>query len=143
MQAPRVRSDDYRTTYLRWSTEPGGIYQVESADALGAQGAQGLTWIVRETDCVARGTNAEWVDFGDIRWIPRVLHPVFQPQRFYRVQKAKQATLTPPIVTVQVLQGGSPLPAGTNAVSGYIFAAVNVTLVDTNDQLSSVRLFVD
>jgi hypothetical protein len=103
METPRVRADDYRTAYLRWNAETGGIYQVESMDAIGTQGMQGLRWVVRETDCVARGTNAEWVDFGDIRWIPRVFHPIHQPQRFYRVQKVKQATLTPPTVTIQAL----------------------------------------
>jgi hypothetical protein len=102
-----------------------------------------LNWVIRETDCPARGTNAQWVDFGDTRWIPRILHPILQPQRFYRVQKVKQATLTPPAVSVQVLHGGSPLPAGTNAVNGNIFVAVNVSLVDTNQQLASVRVYLD
>src|SRR6266581_3941463 len=82
IENPVVRSDDYRTTYLRWSADSGGVYQVESADALATQGMQGLRWVIRETDCAARGTNAEWADFGDVRWIPRVFHPIFQPQRF-------------------------------------------------------------
>ena len=143
MQTPQVVANDYRTTHVRWSADTGGVYQVESADALGTQGMQGLNWVIRESDCPARGTNAEWVDFGDTRWIPRIFHPIFQPQRFYRVKKLKQATSTPPTVALVVLQGGLPLPAGTNAISGNIFVAVNVTLSDTNQSLSSVRVFVD
>lgn len=42
-----------------------------------------------------------WMDVGDTRWIPRVFHPFFQNERFYRVQKNKQATKTPPVVTIQ------------------------------------------
>jgi hypothetical protein len=143
MRTPVVRTDDYRTTYLSWPAQTGTVYQVESADILGTQSMQGLKWVIRDSDTAARGTNAEWVDFGDARWIPRVFHPIFQPFRFYRVVKVKQATLTPPTVTVQVLQGGSPLPGGTNSVGGYIYVATHVTPANTNDQLSSVGVFVD
>lgn len=83
------------------------------------------------------------MDVGDPQWIPRVLHPIFQPQRFYRVKKVGQATLTPPTVTLQLYQTNSPLPSGTNVVSGDLDVSVSVTLVDTNQQISSVKLIVD
>ena len=48
-----------------------------------------------------------------------------------------QASLTPrPTVTVQLSQSNGP-------ISGDLYATVNVTLVDTNQQLSDVKLFVD
>jgi hypothetical protein len=48
----------------------------------------------------------------------------------------KQATLTPPpTVTLQLDQ--------SNLVSGFIYATINLTYTDTNQQMSSVKLFVD
>lgn len=95
-----------------------------------------MQWVIRDTDCASKGTNAEWMDVGNPQWIPRVLPPRFQPTRFYRVQKVKQATLTPrPTVAVQLSQN--------NPISGDLYASVAVTLVDTNQQLSVVGVFVD
>lgn len=92
--------------------------------------------MLREANCASKGTNAEWMDVGDPLWIPRVFPPRFQPTRFYRVKKVNQATLTPPpVVTVSLTQ--------TNGVLGDLYATVNVSLVDTNQQLSDVGLFVD
>jgi hypothetical protein len=135
IQTPRVRADDHRTVLLRWNAETGAVYQVESADALDADGPQGLKWLIREADCISKGTNAEWMDVGDSRWIPRVLHPVFQPQRFYRVQKVKQCTNTPPILSIQLSQ--------TNGITGNFAASVSVSIADTNQSLNSVGVFVD
>jgi len=112
------------------------VYQIESADSLTDIGSQGLQWVIRESDCASKGTNAEWMDVGDSQWIPRILPPRFQPMRFYRVTKVKQATLTPPpTVTLQLDQ--------SNLVSGFIYATMNLSYADTNQQMSSVKLFVD
>lgn len=112
------------------------MYQIESADSLTDIGSQGLQWVIRESDCASKGTNAEWMDVGDSQWIPRILPPRFQPMRFYRVTKVKQATLTPPpTVTLQLDQ--------SNLVSGFIYATMNLSYADTNQQMSSVKLFVD
>ncbi len=135
IQTPIVRADDYRTVLLRWNTETGAVYQVESADALEAEGAQGLKWVIRESDCVSKGTNSEWMDVGDARWLPRVLHPIFQEHRFYRVQKVNQATNTPPVVSVQLSQ--------SNTASGFLRATALVSVADTNQSLYSVGIFVD
>ena len=135
IQTPVVRSDDYRTVLLRWNAETGAVYQVESADALEAEGPQGLQWVIREAECASRGTNAEWLDVGDTRWIPRVLHPVFQPQRFYRVQKVGQATDGTPTVLISLSQ--------TNPISGWLSVTGAVSYANTNQQMSSVGVFVD
>ena len=135
IQTPVVRADDYRTVLLRWSAETGAVYQVESADALEAEGPQGLRWVIREADCISKGTNAEWLDVGDVRWIPRVLHPVFQDQRNYRVQKVVQATNASATVTIQLSQ--------TNSISSNFTASISVSVTDTNFSLSSVGVFVD
>ena len=135
IQTPIVAAD--HTAKLRWNSEAGAVFHVLSADALTGVGPQGLQWIIREANCASKGTNAEWMDVGDPLWIPRILHPVFQPSRFYRVQKVGQATLTPPpTVTVQLSQSNGP-------IAGDLYATVNVTLVDTNQQLSDVKLIVD
>jgi hypothetical protein len=135
LETPLVRADDYRTVLLHWSAQAGTVYQVESADALEGDGPQGLKWVIRESDCVSKGTNAEWMDVGDARWIPRVLHPVFQSQRFYRIQKVRQATNTPPVVSVQLSQ--------TSAISSNFIASVSVSIADTNQSLNAVGVFVD
>ena len=134
IQAPIVADD--HTVKISWNAETGAVYQVESADSLTDTGGQGLQWIIRESDCASKGTNAEWMDVGDSQWIPRILPPRFQPMRFYRVTKVKQATLTPPpTVTLQLDQ--------SNLASGFITATMNLTYADTNQQMSSVKLFVD
>jgi hypothetical protein len=124
------------TAKISWNAEPGAVYQIESADSLTDTGSQGLKWIIRETDCASKGTNAEWMDVGSSQWIPRILPPRFQSARFYRVTKVKQATLTPPpTATLQLDQ--------SNIVNGFITATMNLTYADTNQQMSSVKLFVD
>lgn len=135
LQTPVVRADDYCTVLLRWNAETGAVYQVESADALEAEGAQGLQWIVREAECASMGTNAEWLDVGDTRSIPRILHPVFQPQRFYRVQKVGQAADDTPTITISLSQ--------TNPISGWLSVTGAVFYANTNQQMSSVGVFVD
>ena len=135
IQTPIVAAD--YAAKLKWNSETGAVFHVLSADSLAGAGPQGLQWVIREANCVSKGTNAEWMDVGDPFWIPRILHPRFQPARFYRVQKVGQTSLTPrPTVTVQLSQSNGP-------ISGDLYATVNVTLVDTNQQLSDVKLFVD
>lgn len=80
IQAPIVAGD--HTVKISWNAEAGAVYQIESADSLTDAGSQGLQWIIRETDCASKGTNAEWMDVGDSQWIPRILSPRFQPVRF-------------------------------------------------------------
>jgi hypothetical protein len=134
IKSPLVADD--HTMKISWNAEPGAVYQVESADSLTDIGNQGLQWVIRESDCPSRGTNAEWMDVGDSQWIPRIFPPRFQPMRFYRITKVKQATLTPaPAVTLQLDK--------SNLVSGFIYATVNVTYADTNQQMSSVGIYVD
>ncbi len=134
IKAP-IAADDH-TMKISWNAEAGAVYQVESADSLTDIGSQGLQWVIRESDCASKGTNAEWMDVGSPQWIPRILPPRFQPMRFYRVAKVKQATLTPPpTVTLQLDQ--------SNLVSGFINAAASVTYADTNQQMSSLKIFVD
>lgn len=135
INTPHVFRNDYGTVLLRWNSETGAVYQVESADAIGTEGAQGYEWMIRETDCASKGTNSEWLDVGDTRWIPRVFHPVHQGQRFYRVQKIGQADLPPPAVSIQLSQ--------SNQISGWLNVSVSTTHADTNNQLSSVGVFVD
>lgn len=110
IQTPIAAAD--HTIKIRWNCETGAVFQVQSADSLTDLGAQGLQWVIRDSDCDSKGTNAEWMDFGDAQWLPRVLHPRFQPQRFYRVAKIGQAVGTPPTVTLQFSQTNSfpPLP---------------------------------
>ena len=133
IQSPIIAAD--QTAEIRWNAQTGAVYQIWSADSLSGVGVQGLQWIIRDANCASKGTNAEWMDVGDPLWIPRILPPRFQPMRFYRVQQVDQATLTPSIVTLQLSQ--------TNEVSGDLYATVNVTLTDTNDQLSDVSVIVD
>lgn len=135
IETPQVFQNDYHSVLVRWKAEPGAVYQVESADALESDGPQGLRWVIRESDCVSKGTNAEWMDVGDARWIPRVLHPMFQEHRFYRVQKVRQATNTPPDVSIELSQ--------TNGVTQWFYVSVSVSIADTNQSLNSVALFVD
>jgi Family of unknown function (DUF6345) len=134
IKSPVIAAD--RTAKISWNAQTGAVYQVWAADSLTAIGNQGLKWIVRDADCVSKGTNAEWMDVGNPQQIPRLLPPRFQPMRFYRVEKVKQATLTPsPTVALSLSQ--------TNPISGDLYASVSVTLVDTNQQLSVVNVFVD
>ena len=141
IQSPVAAAD--HTIKIRWNSTTGVVFQVESADSLTDVGAQGLQWVIRDADCGSKGTNAEWMDVGDSQWLPRILHPRFQPQRFYRIKKVGQATGTSPTVTVQLSQGGSPLPSGTNVISGDLDVSVIVNLVDTNQIVSAVKLIVD
>jgi hypothetical protein len=104
IQPPIIAAD--QTAKISWNSQAGTVYQVWSADSLLDVGPQGLQWIIRDANCASKGTNAEWMDVGDPLWIPRILPPRFQPMRFYRVQSVDQATLTPPVVTVQVSQTG-------------------------------------
>jgi hypothetical protein len=134
IQSPVIAAD--QTAKISWNSQVGAVYQVWSADALAGVGPQGLQWIIRNGNCASKGTNAEWMDVGDPLWIPRILPPRLQPERFYRVEQVGHATLTPPIVTVQLSQTNG-------AISGDLYATVNVTLVDTNEQLSGVNLIVD
>jgi hypothetical protein len=134
IKAPIVADD--HTMKISWNAETGAVYQVWAADSLTDVGNQGFKWIIRDSDCVSKGTNAEWMDVGNPQWIPRILPPRFQPMRFYRVEKVKQATLTPsPTVALSLSQ--------TNPISGDLYATVSVTLTDTNQQMSFVGVFVD
>ena len=141
IQSPVAAAD--HTIKIRWNSETNAIFQVESADSLTDVGAQGLHWVIRDADCGSKGTNAEWMDVGDPQWLPRILHPRFQSQRFYRIKKVGQATGTRPTVTVQLSQGGTLLPSGTNVISGDLDVSVIVNLVDTNQIISTVNLIVD
>lgn len=134
VQPPVLAAD--HTAKISWNSETGAVYQVWAADSLTDAGNQGLQWILREANCASKGPNAEWMDVGNPLWIPRILAPRFQPMRFYRVEKIKQATMVPPpIVTVALTQ--------TNSIRGDLYATVHVSLLDTNQQLSDVGLFVD
>ena len=133
IKPPVIAAD--KTVKLNWNAQTGAVYQIEAADSLTTPGSQGFQWIIRETDCVSKGTNAEWMDVGTAQWIPRILHPRFQPMRFYRVQKVKQATLASPVVSLQLSQ--------SNLINGDLYATVNVSFADTNQQMSSVGVFVD
>jgi len=134
INSPIIAAD--QTAKISWNAETGAVYQVWSADSLTDLDPQGLQWVLRDASCASKGTNAEWMDVGDPLWMPRILPPRFQPMRFYRVQKIDQATMTPPpTVSVSLTQ--------TNGILGDLYATVNVTLVDTNQQLSDVALFVD
>ena len=133
IQTPVAAAD--HTVKLRWNCETGAVFQVESADLLTGPGPEGLQWVIRDADCDSKGTNAEWMDVGDPQWLPRILHPRFQPQRFYRVQKVGQATAISPIVTLELSQ--------TNVASWDLDVNVWVTLVDTNQLVSAVKLIVD
>jgi Family of unknown function (DUF6345) len=134
MQMPIIAAD--QTVKIKWSAETGAVYQVQSADSLTGVGSQGLQWIIREAACASKGNHAEWMDVGDPLWLSPILPPRFRQMRFYRVAKVGQATLAPsPTVTMQLTQ--------TNAIIGDLYAMVNVTLNDTNQQVSSVSLFVD
>ena len=75
IQTPIVAAD--YTAKLKWNSETGAVFHVLSADSLAGVGPQGLQWIIREANCVSKGTNAEWMDVGDPFWIPRILHPRF------------------------------------------------------------------
>jgi len=141
LQSPVAAAD--HTIKISWNSESNAMFQVESADSLTDVGAQGLQWVIRDADVGSKGTNAEWMDVGDPQWLPRIFHPRFQPQRFYRVKKIGQAIATRPTVTVQLSQGGVALPAGTNVISGDLDVSVVVNLVDTNQVISSVKLIVD
>jgi hypothetical protein len=134
IQSPSIAAD--QTAQITWNSQSGAVYQVWSSDSLSDVGAQGLHWTIREANCASKGTNTEWMDVGDPLWIPRILPPRFQPTRFYRVQQVDQAILTPPIVTVELSQSNG-------LVFGDLYASVNVTLVDTNQQLSDVSVIVD
>ncbi len=134
IKAPFVADD--HTMKISWNAQTGAVYQVESADSLTGAGDQGLQWVIRESDCASKGTNAEWMDVGSPQWIPRILPTRYQPMRFYRVAQVKQATLTPPpSVTLQLDQ--------SNLVSGFFNATASVTYADTNQQMSSLKIFVD
>ena len=141
IQSPIAAAD--HTIKFRWNSESNAIFQVESADSLTDLGAQGLQWVIRDADCGSKGTNAEWMDVGDPQWLPRILHPRFQPQRFYLIKKIGQATGTRPTVTVQLSQGGISLPSGTNVITGDLDISVVVNLIDTNQVISAVKLIVD
>ena len=108
-----------QTVKIKWNSQPGTVYQIWAADSLTGTNAQGLQWTIREADCASKGTNAEWMDVGDPLWTPRIVPPRFQPQRFYRVQRVKQATMTPPFSTVSVQL------SQTNVASGDLYATVN------------------
>jgi hypothetical protein len=134
IKSPLVADD--HTMKITWNAQTGAVYQVESADSLTDTGGQGLQWVIRESDCASKGTNAEWMDVGSPQWIPRILPTRYQPMRFYRVAQVKQATLTPPpSVTLQLDQ--------SNLVSGFFNATASVTYADTNQQMSSLKIFVD
>ncbi len=134
IRPPFIAAD--QTAKISWNGQTGAVYQVWSADSLSDDGPQGLQWIIRDANCASKGTNVEWMDVGDPLWIPRILPPRFQPMRFYRVQEVNQATLTPPIVTLQLSQSNG-------LIVGDLYATVSVTLVDTNEQMSDVGVFVD
>ncbi len=138
IQPPIIAAD--QTAEINWNAQTGAVYQVWSADSLSGAGPQGLQWIIRDANCASKGTNAEWMDVGDPLWIPRILPPRFQPTRFYRVQQVDQATLTPPVVTIQLSQTNGPI---SGPILGDLYATVNVTLVDTNEQISDVSVVVD
>lgn len=138
IQTPIPAAD--HTVKIQWNSAAGAVFQVESADSLSGPGDQGLQWVIRDSECVSKGTYAEWMDAGDPQWLPRILHPRFQPQRFYRIKQIAQATATAPTVTLQLSQTNSPLPSGTNVVNGDLDVTVLVNLVDTNQTISAVKL---
>ena len=71
IKSPLVADD--HTMKITWNAQTGAVYQVESADSLTDTGGQGLQWVIRESDCASKGTNAEWMDVGSPQWIPRIL----------------------------------------------------------------------
>ena len=117
------------SVHLRWQSETGAIYAVESAEVLSDEGTP---FILREDRLVSQGGETTWLDYGDAAYYPRIYHPFDMPQRFFRVRKMDQSTNAP--VSVTILQ-----PTNTT-VNGDVTIEVSV---NTTNPVGLIRLFVD
>ncbi|MDH7502781.1 MAG: hypothetical protein QHJ82_08750 [Verrucomicrobiota bacterium] len=114
---------------LKWQSETGAIYSVESAGVLSDEGTP---FIIRDDRLVSQGAVTTWLDYGDAANYPRILHPSDRPHRFYRVRKVDQSTNAP--VSVSILQP-------TNST---VFGDITVEVsVNTTNAVGLMRLFVD
>lgn len=114
---------------LKWQSETGAVYSVESAGVLSDEGTP---FITRDDRLVSQGAVTTWLDYGDAADYPRILHPSDRPHRFYRVRKVNQATNAP--VSVSILQPTN------SSVFGDITVEVSV---NTTNAVGLMRLFVD
>ncbi len=114
---------------LKWQSETGAVYSVESAGVLSDEGTP---FIIRDDRIVSQGEITTWLDYGDAANYPRILHPSDKPYRFYRVRKVDQSTNAP--VSVSILQP-------TNST---VFGDITVEVsVNTTNAVGLMRLFVD
>lgn len=118
---------------LSWSSQPGALYRVESAETLipGLNGS--IQWIPRAERLVSHGAQTQWMDYGDPSDMGGIYHPYDTSQRFYRVTQVAQATGTALSVSISA-------PAQNSTVSGDIQIQATVA---TTVPVNAIRVFVD
>jgi hypothetical protein len=131
LMAPRVMQDG--SIQLRWQSEPGAIYAVESTERLPGEAGVSVPFVGRDLRVISQGTETTWLDYGDAGMFERLDHPVDTLHRFYRVEKVDQSMLAPVVVSITQ-------PAAAAVVSGDLVVEVSVS---TTNPIGRIRLFVD
>jgi len=134
LQFTGVSVTDEKATRLAWTSQPGGIYEVDEADSLIDTNTGATTWNVLYEDYPSQGTNTFWLDTGNYLADTTIPHPSQSPMRFYRVVLTGTNT-TPIIPTVSIIS-----PTNSTIANG----AISVTVTVNSDQFFlSTKLYVD
>ena len=118
---------------LSWQSTSNEVYRIEYADEL--VDSNGLTsWLPLYNEYPSHGTNTFWLDTGNYRGDPVVLHPKKMPTRFYRiVNDAPDSNSNKPTVLITS-------PTNGQSLSGE---ATVVVFSYTDQATLSSKLFVD
>ena len=124
LQFTGVTATDEGNMRLAWTSQPGGIYEIDEADSLIDTNTGTTTWNTLYEDYPSQGTNTFWLDTGNYFADPTILNPTQMPMRFYCVVLTGTNT-TPTIPTVSIIS-----PTNSTIANGTI----SVTVTASSDQ---------
>lgn len=119
---------------MSWQSQSSAVYEVDEADAFNTNSDGTTQWNTLYTDYPSQGTNTFWLDTGNYRLTPAIVHPKYSPMRFYRVVNVGfDTTPDEPTVAIESLTNGSVLTGG-----------IIITVQGVTDQVDiKTKLYVD
>lgn len=132
MKSPIKQKDN--SIQVRWTSERGKVYQVESTDNLNPGQDGKVRWTVRDERVIAPGNEAHWLDTGNYETLYRTFHPTYVDQRFYRVAEVGSIANTNVGIQFVGLNSGAIL---TGDIEITVQANVSSGIFDR------IRLFID
>jgi hypothetical protein len=128
-----VSQTDERAIRLAWASQSNEVYQIQCADALAGNEDGSTAWQTLYDEYPSQGTNTFWLDTGDYKRSPYILHPKYMAMRFYRAVMTGVNDGANPTISVTV-------PTNAATVSGDLTVTVSIT---SDQPVVRSRLYVD